>query len=137
MFSCKILNRYKEPMGVDIEITFGENDEVISTDFGAELHTEGSPNARAFFNMVNKGVPVLSFLPSALDLENVISLKSAQISTVWWRNLQNFELANKFTMNEHWPETGHKSTNLEPHIKVSHQVEYLMRSISRPYKLTA
>ena len=108
----------QEPMGLDIELQIGEDvDTIISTNFGAELRTEGSPSAKVFFTMTNQGFEELPMLPLKVNIENVISLKNAEISTVWWRNLQNFELANKFNMEQVWENDNH-TINWQPNIKV-------------------
>ena len=86
------------PMNFDIIFAVGE-EQKIETKLGMNLVTEGSPSAEVHFEM-SQDVDILrrfDWLPNELDVTNAIILKSVQLSTVWWRNLQNFEVINSFT----------------------------------------
>ena len=87
------------PMNFDIIFAVGEEEQKIETKLAMNLVTEGSPSAEVHFEM-SQDVDILrrfDWLPNRLDVTNAIILKSVQLSTVWWRNLQNFEVINSFT----------------------------------------
>ena len=87
------------PMNFDIIFAVGEEEQKVETKLGMNLVTEGSPSAEVHFEM-SQDVDILEqfdWLPNELDVTNAIILKSVQLSTVWWRNLQNFEVINSFT----------------------------------------
>ena len=108
------------PMNFDIIFSMGEEEQKVETKLGMNLVTEGSPSAEVHFQM-SQHVDILkqfNWIPNDLDVTNAIILKSVQLSTVWWRNLQNFEVINSFTCSVTFSELPVEEISWTPRISV-------------------
>ena len=102
-----------------------EKEEKIKSSFGIEIVTKGSPELTVFLDIKQnfqllQAVQAIK-IPGQLRFENSIILKNVELSTIW-RNLQNFELFNLFTIMTGYKigsETETSETKWEPGMMVA------------------
>ena len=107
-YKANVGYEYTEPSSLVMNLGINVLEIQLDSKLGMTIEYEESPSVLIFWNMT-QDVSQNEAMPALVSITNKVELVNAELSTNWWRVLNNFNIVNKFNFDVEY--TGEHANN--------------------------